>query len=447
MSINSFSRVLAGQELSFTQKLTSFVGVLDNFSTATTHGYSLRKLRTAYTGNAIRVRRSSDNTEQDIGFTSAGDLDQTALTNFVGKENLCLNSEQAGSWTVFNTSVSASNTETAPNGTLTADTIQINAATNAHTIYRNITVTGVVGQTYVFSAYVKAGTTNLVQLSTGGADFANAYANFNLTTGTSTQSSGCTPAISSVGNGWFRISMSAVAATTSHIVAIGFINSPTAARNPSYLGNNTDTLIIWGMQFNTVSLKEYIETTTTVKAGDGFVTTWYDQMGSNNATQVTAADQPRLVGGGVVKTYNSKPGVEWHNSGSTNTGLFTSSAINSSVQAHTVSLLRTGFSADARLITNVRVTGATQWSIGYTTGAVNGGSAVSLTGVSALPLDTLKVVDVFGSSSGVAYIGNVLGFPRSWYGGISEVVFFRTATTEPERLAIDANMMSYYGIS
>jgi hypothetical protein len=49
--------------------------------------YSLRKLRSAYTGSAIRVRRSSDNAERDIGFT--GDnlgprLDETALINFVG---------------------------------------------------------------------------------------------------------------------------------------------------------------------------------------------------------------------------------------------------------------------------------------------------------------------------------------------------------------------------
>lgn len=46
--------------------------------------YSLRKLRTAYTGAAIRVRRSSDNTETDIGFDVLGGLDTTALTTFVG---------------------------------------------------------------------------------------------------------------------------------------------------------------------------------------------------------------------------------------------------------------------------------------------------------------------------------------------------------------------------
>jgi hypothetical protein len=49
--------------------------------------YSVRKLRTAYTGNAIRVRRSSDNTEQNIGFTALGNLDTSALTTFCSGTN------------------------------------------------------------------------------------------------------------------------------------------------------------------------------------------------------------------------------------------------------------------------------------------------------------------------------------------------------------------------
>ena len=48
--------------------------------------YSVRKLRTAYSGSAIRVRRSSDNTEQDIGFSS-GNLDTSALTTFCSGTN------------------------------------------------------------------------------------------------------------------------------------------------------------------------------------------------------------------------------------------------------------------------------------------------------------------------------------------------------------------------
>jgi hypothetical protein len=60
--------------------------ILDTYPGAT-FAYSLRKLRTAYSGDAIRVRRSSDNTEQNIGFTAAGELDTTALTTFVGANN------------------------------------------------------------------------------------------------------------------------------------------------------------------------------------------------------------------------------------------------------------------------------------------------------------------------------------------------------------------------
>ena len=46
--------------------------------------FSLRQLSSAYTGKAIQVRRSSDNTLQDIGFTPAGDLDTVVLKSFVG---------------------------------------------------------------------------------------------------------------------------------------------------------------------------------------------------------------------------------------------------------------------------------------------------------------------------------------------------------------------------
>lgn len=49
--------------------------------------YSLRKLRAAYTGNAIRVRRASDNTEQDIGFNSNNELDTVSLTSFCSGTN------------------------------------------------------------------------------------------------------------------------------------------------------------------------------------------------------------------------------------------------------------------------------------------------------------------------------------------------------------------------
>ena len=44
--------------------------------------YSLRLLDNTYTGDSIRVRRASDNAEQDIGFDANGDLDTSALDTF-----------------------------------------------------------------------------------------------------------------------------------------------------------------------------------------------------------------------------------------------------------------------------------------------------------------------------------------------------------------------------
>jgi hypothetical protein len=59
--------------------------LLDTYSGAAA-AYSLRLLRSAYTGDAIRVRRASDNTEQDIGFVD-NELDTSALTTFCSGTN------------------------------------------------------------------------------------------------------------------------------------------------------------------------------------------------------------------------------------------------------------------------------------------------------------------------------------------------------------------------
>lgn len=58
--------------------------VLDNVGVNSVGAYSLRKLRKNYIGPAIRVRRSSDNTESDISFSSNGDLNTISLLSFAG---------------------------------------------------------------------------------------------------------------------------------------------------------------------------------------------------------------------------------------------------------------------------------------------------------------------------------------------------------------------------
>lgn len=59
--------------------------LLDIYPTGVFTAHSAaRKLRADYSGACMRVRRSSDNTEQDIGFDGSNNLDETALLAFVG---------------------------------------------------------------------------------------------------------------------------------------------------------------------------------------------------------------------------------------------------------------------------------------------------------------------------------------------------------------------------
>ena len=62
--------------------IPTFTGALDSQSAAA--AFSVRRLRSAYTGSLLRVRRSSDSAAQDIGVTVAGNLNTAALTSFCG---------------------------------------------------------------------------------------------------------------------------------------------------------------------------------------------------------------------------------------------------------------------------------------------------------------------------------------------------------------------------
>lgn len=60
---------------------------LDNVA-APAAAYSIaRRLRSGYAGPLVRIRRDSDNAEQDFGVTDANVLDESAVTTFVGAGN------------------------------------------------------------------------------------------------------------------------------------------------------------------------------------------------------------------------------------------------------------------------------------------------------------------------------------------------------------------------
>lgn len=62
------------------------MAILDDVTGATV-AYSTRKLRSAYAGNAIRVREDGGDTEADIGFDGSGNLDESAIASHCGANN------------------------------------------------------------------------------------------------------------------------------------------------------------------------------------------------------------------------------------------------------------------------------------------------------------------------------------------------------------------------
>lgn len=66
----------AVSDLTFTKPLDSITGA--------TAAYSLRKLRSAYAGSAVQLRRASDGALQNIGFTPNGNFDKASALSFIG---------------------------------------------------------------------------------------------------------------------------------------------------------------------------------------------------------------------------------------------------------------------------------------------------------------------------------------------------------------------------
>lgn len=143
---------------------STFTFLLDQYPNAGA-AFSLRKLRSAYAGSAIRVRRSSDNTELDIGFVN-NILDTTTLTTFVGAGNgfVSIWYDQSGN----GRNMSATTTALQPSIITSGSIITSN---NKPAIYFNETGTnlyfflnsgaGYAGTTYIFNV-IKTSDTNFI---------------------------------------------------------------------------------------------------------------------------------------------------------------------------------------------------------------------------------------------------------------------------------------------
>jgi len=205
-----------------------------------------------------------------------------ARTRIKGEINLYTRSEEfdnAG-WSKTNCTITANSTAD-PNGDITADAFLENAGGGAKNVYQ---VTNfVTGTQYTISVFAKTNGRFLQLYSSGLLGGSTTFANFNLTTGTlGNVGAGVDNAtIEDYGNGWFRCSLTSTSLITSATAyGVSLIQNDTVGRNPSYTGDGTSGIFLWGAMLSEGAIvKRYIKTTgsvsTTIERGE-LSKTYYD---------------------------------------------------------------------------------------------------------------------------------------------------------------------------
>lgn len=228
---------------------------------------ALRPVAEGYNGKACTVRRSTDNTSQDVGFLGT-ELDSFSLMNFVGSENLLLRSEEFdnAAWLKSSLTVTA-NAAIAPDGTLTADLL---SNVSAESIYQQTTLPAVSGSVYTYSVYVKQASLDWIRFIVfESADSANQLTLwFNPSTGTlGTVSAGGTATLVAGNvvastNGFYRIYL-----TGSFVASlINFQTNIVTANGGSTTATNS-ARYQWGAQVNQGTLQDYSRTIASPRLG------------------------------------------------------------------------------------------------------------------------------------------------------------------------------------
>jgi hypothetical protein len=167
-------------------------------------------------------------------------------------------------WTKIRSSATA-NTTVAPDGSTTADSlIEDTTASNTHYV-RTPNYTTIIGSSLTFSVYLKGNTRTKARVAlqmffTGSAyPTTNPRVDVDLATGVLSGAAGATAtSIVDAGNGWYRISVSAVAnaAASDQIAGVFLLDN---SGNQSYTGDGTSGIFIWGAQLSdSASLDPYV---------------------------------------------------------------------------------------------------------------------------------------------------------------------------------------------
>jgi hypothetical protein len=157
----------------------------------------------------------------------------------------------------------------APDGTLTGDKlVEDTTASNTHSTFLAAAVTVAANTAHTVTAFFKAGERTRCGLNMFNSAFTNGVrSDINLSAGTVTTeilgtATSVSTSISSVGNGWFRVSVTAIVDNSSTAINVQ-ISLRDASGNASYTGDGYSGVYIWGAQLEVGAFPtSYIPTTT-----------------------------------------------------------------------------------------------------------------------------------------------------------------------------------------
>ena len=381
--------------------------------------YSLRKVKADYSGEAVRIRRSSDDVEVDVAFDSDDKVSlSSAITNVAeqGGESGQTTATTLGDF-LGQTSITTGVAEMAQGDSSALS----NATTTGFTLTQNGSL---IGAMFPFSSNIGAGT-KVTMTFTLSEDSGNASSSFRLFSTTGLGNAGSPSTIERASSGTYTIEFEA----TDEARGIGFFDN--VSGSVVTISNASITI-----------------------ENSAFVHTWYDQAGSNDAVQETAANQPKIAEGGALLA----DGIDFDGS---NDELRTSTNIASS-QPVTVFSVTKPDAVNKRIFESITNSVRAFYGGSSQTGMNAGNTLLGSTNEISTNTEYLQthlfnttnskvflnnVETISGDAGSNAFAGNFsLGGSSAVFDGTMKELIVYTSDQSDNRFKIESNINNYYGL-
>jgi hypothetical protein len=239
--------------------------------------YSLRKVRAGYAEDAVRIRRSSDSIEVDVGFDSDDKVSaSSAITNVA---------EQGGEI--------GQTTATTLGGFLNESNVNVGMGNTFFDQNDQVDITG--ASATGFTATVAKNNTNDIDIRAGGQAYDN------VKKGTVTISYNV---VQNTLSNAFTVQLWQLVSGEGYKIVDTVPSGTTGSRSVTFENTDTDGAIFRFVTedhlVNDGEVLQISDLSITASKHTATVHTWYDQVGSNDITQTTAANQPNIAESGAL---------------------------------------------------------------------------------------------------------------------------------------------------